>query len=274
MAALVVVAVPVAAVLHPYFGGGGVTTSIPLDQLRDRYREATATTALEPSTRAPTSGPMATSPDDTTAPSAPSVPSIMPTPGVYLYATTGGDSIDALQGDHHDYPATTTITVIAEGCGVRQRWDVAEERWAQWRRCPTTGAVSQTGWTNYDMFFGRSQTDAYSCTGDPRPIDAPAGTTWSIVCTQGAEVDNIGGTVVGTEHRSVGGVDVVSLHVRQVVDPGTSSDSQVTDSWFLLGSDLLIARTATNATTEATLIGSVHYAEHYSLDLTSLEPLR
>lgn len=50
-------------------------------------------------------------------------PLILPEPGVYLYESSGFDSVDALTGARHDYPAQTTVTITTEGCGVRVRWE-------------------------------------------------------------------------------------------------------------------------------------------------------
>jgi hypothetical protein len=38
--------------------------------------------------------------------------------GVYLYDTTGGESLDVLGGVTHRYPATTTIALTRAGCGA------------------------------------------------------------------------------------------------------------------------------------------------------------
>jgi hypothetical protein len=57
---------------------------------------------------------------------------VVPEPGVYVYASRGFDSVDALTGARHDYPAQTTVTVTTEGCGVRVRWNTVRERWDEW----------------------------------------------------------------------------------------------------------------------------------------------
>src|SRR5262245_41031561 len=48
--------------------------------------------------------------------------------GVYLYSTRGEESVDALGGATHHYPARTTITVVEVPCGVRLQWQPLEER--------------------------------------------------------------------------------------------------------------------------------------------------
>ena len=179
----------------------------------------------------------------------------------------------ALTGDHHDYPATTTITVVPDGCGVAQRWDVAAERWSTWQRCLVAGGVDEQAKQDFDRFFGQDQLDQYTCSGAPRPLGAPTGTMWTFTCTEGSNVDTIAGTVVGDEQRTVGAATVDTLHVQVAIDDGDATDSQVTDTWYLAGSDLIVAQRAANATSNPSPVGVVHYREDYEISLTSLTPL-
>lgn len=253
----------------------GRTTPLSVDDAVKRYQE-TVPSAPSPTTSAPssTTAPVATT-DASTSTSAAPAPPVLPAPGVYTYATTGRDSVDALNGDHHDYPATTTITVTAAGCGVLQRWDVAAERWSSWSRCDVGGGVTETAKQDFDRFFGQDQLDTYTCDGAPRPVDAPAGTTWTFTCTHDGDgsVDTITGTVLGHEQRTVGGASVDALHVQVVIDDGDATDSQVTDTWYLAGTDLIVGQRGANATTNPSPVGDVHYREDYQISLTSLTPL-
>jgi hypothetical protein len=192
---------------------------------------------------------------------------------VYVYTTTGRDSVDALDGGHHDYPATTTITVTPTACGVQQRWDILEQRWEEWQRCVDGDGVSEIGRTNYDEFFGQSQTDVWACEGQQRPLDAAAGTTWSTTCASGSTSDRYDGVVIGTERQTVDTSTVDTLHVRVTITGDAPSDHQIIDTWYLAGADLVVAQTATVATSNDSEIGTVHYAETYEIHLTSLTPL-
>ncbi len=62
--------------------------------------------------------------------------SALPEPGVYTYATSGRESIDALDGRHHDYPGQTTITVRHDGCGAVFDWRPLAERSDDMVICP------------------------------------------------------------------------------------------------------------------------------------------
>ncbi len=271
--ALLVVAALAAGVVIvlPYVWGRGTSTEVSLDDVVRRYQAST--TVAPPSTTAPTSaGPTSTGPSGDTLPPPP--PTVRP--GVYVYTTTGRDEVDALNGDHHDYPDSTTITVIDLGDGCRRhRWDVLVERWQEWQRCARDdGTVAVVGLVNFDSFFNRSQTDTYECSGDGRPLDAPAGTTWSFRCVQGdTDLDVYTGVVVGHEQVQVGTDRLDALHVRVSIDNGVAGDVQVTDSWYLLGTDLLLAEVAANDTTNPSPIGDVHYRERYDIRLAALEPI-
>jgi hypothetical protein len=197
----------------------------------------------------------------------------LPAPGVYVYATSGRDAVDALSGDHHDYPAITTITVRTSACGVTDRWDILEERWEQWERCADqAGEVREPARSTFDRFFGQAQTDVYACDGDARLVDAPAGAMWTVRCTQSTATDVYLGTVVGTETRDVGGTPVETVHVHIVVTSATATDTRSIDSWYLAGTDLLVAQRGASATSNASMVGTVHYSEIYEIDLTSLLP--
>ena len=154
-----------------------------------------------------------TVPDDTDAGdpeatvSASTVPATAPSlvePGVYRYATTGWEDIDALNGARHDYPAETAITVTAEGCGVRLRWDALRERRDEWRLCPTEEGIElQPDAIQYHEFFQQPQLEHLDCdrsvvvvpAGDPpaEPVvqscmleDDPWVATWTIVRATGS----------------------------------------------------------------------------------------
>jgi hypothetical protein len=245
----------------------GTTTPVPLAEIEQRYYGSTTTSAASVA-RAPAAS--ATAPP-TTAPGL----DALPAPGVYVYDTQGGDRIDALAGDHHEYPATTTVTVTAADCGVLQRWDVLEERWESWQRCLTAdgASIAEPARTNYDEFFSNGQTDARTCTGDARPLAAAPGTTWTSTCTEGAASETHAATVVGAEERTVGSRQVTTLHVTVSVTDADAEDLQTIDTWYLAGTDLVVAQTSTDHSVNPSPVGDVHYDEQYSITLASLEPV-
>lgn len=267
------------AVVHYHLFDSGSSTPLTVEEARDRYRESTSTTtqAVAATTEvtqavqaaAPPPSAVATPPSTTAAPAVAQLPAV----GVYTYTTTGGDAIDALTGAHHDYPATTTITVTASGCGVLQRWDVLKERWEEWQRCVDGNSISEPARTTFDEFFGQGQTDAYVCSGAGRPVDGADGTAWARTCVEGDEQDVYAGVIVGTETLQVGDTAVSTTHVRVSIVTTTPGDTQTVDTWYQQGTDLVIAQTFTSATTNPTEVGPVHYTENYEIHLDSLVPL-
>ncbi|MEO5723032.1 MAG: hypothetical protein ABIQ39_17020 [Ilumatobacteraceae bacterium] len=286
---VVVVAGAAFVVVHFRLLQRGQSTPLTLEQIRDRYNQAasasttpsdsTVTVVQGPSTTARPDVPPSTSADNSSTTSSVTTAAVaaLPSPGVYVYTTTGRDSVDALNGDHHDYPATTTITVLPSGCGVLLRWDVIVQRWMTWQRCLVDDGVAQTAVVNFDQFFGQSQTDTYTCAGDPRPLRAAVGATWNFDCTQGTSVDHYRGVFVGTETLTIAEQPVSTSHVRVELTgstpPGPIDDSEVTETWYLDGTDLIVSQSAANATSNSTVIGTVHYKEQYEIVLTKLTPL-
>jgi hypothetical protein len=260
---------------------GGRVTEVGLADALERYREQSDATAsvAAPEPAAPTS-PTSTTPTTTvmpttatTSPPAP-VRASLPAPGVYQYATNGFDQIDTLGGARHDYPAVTTMTVIPHGCGVQLRWDVAAERWNTWDWCIEGDAIRQTAWFAYHEFFGVGGENAYACDGDPRPLDAPAGTRWTMTCRMDDRTTStFRASVVDRTTLPVAGADVPVLHVRYDVDvAGESTGTQVLESWYRTGDGLVVREQLTTATVQSTVIGDAIFEEAYTIDLLTPTP--
>jgi len=112
-----------------------------------------------------------------------------------------------------------------------------------------------------------------AASGEPRPLAAEPGTTWTTICTSGGSTDTYDGVVVGPEPQDIGWSTVDTLHVQITITSGTPGDSQIIDTWYAEGTDLVVAQTSSVATSNEPRIGTVHYAETYEIRLTSLVPL-
>lgn len=212
--------------------------------------------------------------DEGAAASLPAGIDVLPEPGVYRYATSGRDGVDALGGAEHVYPAETTITVTAASCGVAQRWVAAEERSDEVVTCASDGGVDTVAFTSFHQFFGADDRESYLCVGEPRPIGAPVGTTWTTTCARDGETAVWQGEVLEPGELDVGGVAVAVEHVVVTIDNGDPNDHQRTETWYRAGTDLVVRRIADNATVEGSPIGDVHYTERYQLELVDLTPAR
>jgi hypothetical protein len=268
---LVVVAIVGGVYWYLHVRTDHTTTAISVDQAVKDFRGASGptTTAAPPGPTTTAAAPDTTAPGPTTTAPAP----VQPAPGVYRYTTTGSDSVDALGGASHQYPATSTITVTAEGCATTQRWAPAEERWDEITSCADGNGVQLQRFVAFHRFFGSDDVETSTCNGAPRPIGAPAGTAWVTQCLTGDDTDTRTGTVVGTEQMTVDGAPVSVEHVAVTIDDGDARDTQRTETWYLAGTDLVVRRVSDIATTEGSPVGDVDYTEHYEIALDSLSPL-
>src|SRR5882672_2094083 len=80
---------------------------------------------------------------------------LLPSEGVYVYATTGRENVDILGGTQHDYPSETTITVRHEGCGMRDRWDALQGRWDARHYCAAEQGLAIRDVIQHHEFYGR-----------------------------------------------------------------------------------------------------------------------
>lgn len=247
---------------------GGEVTEVGVDEALERFREQTATSAATSTVAA-----VAESTGATTS-TAPAPVGTLPALGVYQYATTGFDRIDALTGAQHDYPAITTMTVTPFGCGVRVRWDIAVERWDSWDWCLAGDAIEQTGWVGYHEFFSTPGRNDYTCDGDPRPLSAPAGTTWLMTCRMGDRTSSIfSGEVIELTSLVVAGVDVPVLHLRYDVEVvGESTGRQTVEGWYRVTDGLPVHEQLTITTAQETVVGVANFDEQYTIDLLTLTP--
>lgn len=199
---------------------------------------------------------------------------VLPTPGVYVYRTSGSEGVDALGGAVHEYPERTTMTVRAAGCGVTSRWDVAEERWEELTACAVDGGVARVAFTDYHEFFGIGQTHPETCEGDPRPLGAAPGTTWTFACTDTGSTTPWSGAVLGQERLLIGGVSVDTDHVVTIAVDDPDDDEMRIETWYLAGTDVVVREIGSRRSTNPSPVGEVHYREDYEIELTSLEPMR
>ena len=95
-------------------------------------------------------------PRDETSPA----PAAAAGPDVFVYDTTGFESVDAFGGARHEYPARTTISVrtAAGGCKV-YRWRPFAQRYWEWETCGEH--LARFG--ELHRFFGRDDRREWRC---------------------------------------------------------------------------------------------------------------
>lgn len=197
-------------------------------------------------------------------------------PGVYVYATAGFEEIDALGGARHDYPAETTITVTAGGCGVKLRWVALKERDTTWERCATPrGDVLRTAFETH-RFFGTTEHTDYVCgTTLERPKGDEPGTSWPLLCKADGRTERGRGRVVARGSLTIGSTRIATVHVRwSATLSGKTTGTSDRDAWLARSNGLPVRMTMASETTTGSVVGDVHYRESVELELTSTTPRR
>lgn len=243
-------------------------TSVDADSALENYRAST--TSAGPTSSAPA----------TTDPPADTIPAPipeLPAPGVYRYATLGTESVDALGGASHAYPAETFLTVTAAGCGVHLRWDLLEERRDEWDLCADPrGVWLQPDTVDWHAFFGQGELVTTDCV-DPAliaPVAAPGATPMPptpMTCTRRDGAWNHEWQVLGTETQTVDDITVLTVHARLSI--ASTTETTVID-WWLTDSGLPVLMTSSKESSSETVAGTIVYRETYSAQLASLDPMR
>jgi hypothetical protein len=267
LAAIVVVLV--GGAIAAYFILRESTTPVEVEEAVADFRAATETIARDD---------IATSPAVTAAVSTELVAgSSWPEPGVYTYATTGRESIDALDGRNHDFPAETTITVTRQGrCAVHQ-WRPLQERWDETVLCPSLDGQQIRLYRSTHSFFGISDTRDFDCEAGSLwyPATTEPGYTWSTRCGTGDIDVERTGTIVGVGAVDVGGTQVEVL-TYELHDEISGASNGINDRTVQVIADtgLIVGLAVVVDVQNDSPIGDVHYEERYELRLTSLDPLR
>ncbi len=201
----------------------------------------------------------------------------LPEPGVYTYSTSGRESVDALDGRHHDYPAETTITVRHEGCGAKLTWRPLAERFDDTVVCPESSGVVLPSYRSYHEFFGMDDDREFVC--EPGSLWYPAatepGTTWTVRCADD-DVDVLRtGTITGLSEVEVAGetIEVLTFELHDEIS-GASVGTNERVVKVLPENGLIVELAASVDVRSDSPLGDVHYLELYRLRLTSLAPRR
>jgi hypothetical protein len=182
--------------------------------------------------------------------------------GVYLYRTTGAESVDALGGARHVYPATTTITEVSTGCGIRLRWAALEDRSTTWLLCGPRLDLRTS--EEAHRFFGERDRTAYRCAGS---VLRPTATFEYFRCRSRSGVETGRVVVIGTQAGA--------LHVRTSGRVSGGDDgTEVVDWWFTPGRAIPTRIALRSRTSRKVFLGRVHYREDADLRLASPKPLR
>jgi len=235
----------------------------------ERYRERTSTTLVHD-----------TRPTTTSSSESIATPHVqaLPAPGVYVYTSSGAESIDAVGGSRHVYPAETTITITTEGCGVSLQWNALEERHERWQLCLGDDGivVPADGSQSFHEFFGQTKTEDLTCDREVvvLPLDGEPRDAVPLTCLLGDLAWQPVWEVLESDTRTVGGAPVPVVHVRMTVTDDDLYYEHIQLDWYLTESGLPVSVTMQKENLSDTAFGDVRYVEQYTLELTSLAPLR
>ena len=198
-----------------------------------------------------------------------------PRPGVYVFATSGYEETDALAGQRHTYPQSTSMTVRRTDCGWTGRWQPLKERWEENVMCEHPSGTEMARYVMYHEFFRRGQTEDFAC---PRSLvqraGAKPGDRWTFQCKSRNTTATARASVVGIENVAVGGRNVRAMHLHYDITASGANNGKLTqDRWIALGSERFMVRMIQRADLKTqSPFGQVGYKESFRLDLTSLDP--
>lgn len=204
----------------------------------------------------------------------PKLRSKVPEPGVYQYRTSGGEKLDTMIDSSHDFDGISTITLTPTACGIKEHWQVLEERWSTTELCLGPHGAQLKKLAEYHEFFGQKNLTRYTCREDPVAYTAQlkVGDTWSVHCRskKGTIVNEV--KVVSREPYELRGRRIPALKFE--TDTTLSGDPSGTASrvaWMRLRDGLLLRReSASNAEVKAA--GGGTFEEEFTLELVSTTP--
>lgn len=196
--------------------------------------------------------------------------------GVYVYATTGGESIDVLGGASHRYPAQTSITARRVSCGLELDWAALQGRTTTWTLCSTDVGIELRGSDEQHKFFWQTDRTNYACTGALLvPAGEPAAAGYDFSCTAAKATEKGTAQLVGPETIAVGGAQVATIHARTIgTISGENQGTETADWWLDTATALPVRIVLKSRTSRKTIVGLTHYREDADLRLVSLTPER
>jgi hypothetical protein len=195
--------------------------------------------------------------------------------GVYVYATKGSESISALGGTRHNYPARTSITAVAVPCGMQYRWAALEGRSTSWTFCSTAAGIELRISDERHTFFGLGDHAVYHCSGRlliPKKSVAAASKPFSCRSDRNLEVGTA--HILGRATLEIDGRRAAAIRVSTDLTIRTrDSGHEWVDWWLDSSSGLPLRITLRSRTSRTMFVGRVQYHEDFSLRLLSLTPM-
>ena len=195
--------------------------------------------------------------------------------GVYVYDTSGSESIDVLGGDAHSYPSETALTVTSEACGLRMTWKPLAGRSESWLVCPLNGGTITPRTSSVHSFFRQTYDTAFVCNSDSWWTPPEGMSTWTSSCGNDDRTSTRVGRVIGIEPYAIDGEtrDVIHAEWREELSRG-SEGTVTTEIWIDKQTGLMLREQVTTDSRNDSVVGKVTFEELLDLRLRSLVPQR
>jgi hypothetical protein len=196
----------------------------------------------------------------------------MPTPGVYTYRTSGGESLN-LVGVARAFPASTSMIVSDRHCATVSWVPITQHTEATTLCNAPNGALTIPKIVTDESIAGSTTTSTINCPASTYllPPAARPGQRWGVTCSLASPAEKIelAGQALGQSTMVVGGHTVSVTHTRLVLTfTGTEHGTSPTDFWIVPSSGLIVRERETVGMSQ----GSFHYTENMEATLTRLDP--
>lgn len=196
----------------------------------------------------------------------------LPSPGVYSYRTTGGESL-SLMGMSRAFPPTTSMIVTEASCATVSWVPITQHAETTTECAGDGGGFSVPRLVTTESIAGTDTTSTVECpsTAYLLPPDAAPGQKWAATCAlqSPAEKVTLAGTALGRSTMSIAGHAVSVEHTRFTLTfDGTQAGTNPTDFWIVPSSGLIVQEKEKVGVTS----GGVNYSENMLSTLTELQP--
>jgi len=198
----------------------------------------------------------------------------LPSPGVYSYRTSGGESLN-LPGMDRSFPPTTSMIVTGGNCATVS-WVPLTQHTETTTECSgSDGGFAVPRLVTQESIAGTNTTSIVDCpaTAYLLPPKATAGQRWAATCTMRSPAEKVAlaGEALGASTMSIAGHSVAVEHTRFTLTfDGSQAGTNPTDFWIVPSSGLIVQEKEAVAATS----GGVSYTENMLSTLTGLSPLR
>jgi hypothetical protein len=201
----------------------------------------------------------------------------LPTPGVYVYQSSGSEKL-SLAGISRTFPSASDMIVTDSKCSSMD-WVPFKQHIEGIQICrQPSGALTMSQASSVESIAGVSTTQIIRCPATAYfiPPSPHAGQHWSAVCHGPGQVDKISGEVIGTATLTVHGQTVSALHTRiNTAVSGDDTGTDPTDYWVSPETGLIYRqREVVSVSQSVGPLGAVHYNEEMAITMSSLLPVQ